>query len=258
MNQNHPVADLFPMLADDELRELAADIKTRGLLQPIVKDQQGRILDGRNRLAACKLAGVKPEFVTYSGDDADGYALAVNIQRRNLSKGQRAMIAAQAQRVTRNVSLRGTADVTGLSRERIRLGSVVLEFAPDLTDNVVSGVMPLDEAYRIAQERKREAESDTAKLASLRNAYPELADRVTEGELTLNGALAEMRERQAGRQRDIEQGRRMASSLVNDLMTAVNTIAIAHKQGERLVTSDMVNQCQDAVSLLASLIGVES
>lgn len=29
------------------------------------------------------------EFVTYDGDDPDGYALAVNIARRHLTKGQR-------------------------------------------------------------------------------------------------------------------------------------------------------------------------
>jgi ParB-like chromosome segregation protein Spo0J len=49
---------LFPMLADDELEELAADIK--GLLQRIVLDAEGRVLDGRNRLAACEIAGVEP------------------------------------------------------------------------------------------------------------------------------------------------------------------------------------------------------
>jgi ParB-like chromosome segregation protein Spo0J len=58
----HPVAALFPMLADDELGELAADIKERGLLQPIVLDAEGRVLDGRNRLAACKKVGVEPTF----------------------------------------------------------------------------------------------------------------------------------------------------------------------------------------------------
>jgi ParB-like chromosome segregation protein Spo0J len=52
----HPVAALFPMLADDELDELVADIKARGLLQPIVLDAEGRVLDGRNRLAACEIA----------------------------------------------------------------------------------------------------------------------------------------------------------------------------------------------------------
>jgi hypothetical protein len=31
---DHPVAALFPMLADNELEELAAEIKARGLLQP--------------------------------------------------------------------------------------------------------------------------------------------------------------------------------------------------------------------------------
>jgi hypothetical protein len=80
----HPAAALFPMLADDELDELVADIKTRGLLQPIVLDAEGCVLDGRNRLAACKKAGVKPDFTTYANGDPNGYALAVNINPGSL------------------------------------------------------------------------------------------------------------------------------------------------------------------------------
>jgi hypothetical protein len=63
----HPVAALFPMLADDELDELAASIKANGLLQPIVIDTEGAILDGRHRLKACQKADVKPRFETYKG-----------------------------------------------------------------------------------------------------------------------------------------------------------------------------------------------
>ncbi len=53
----HPVAELFPMLGADDLAELAADIAERGLLHPIVLDADGRLLDGRNRLAARQYLG---------------------------------------------------------------------------------------------------------------------------------------------------------------------------------------------------------
>jgi ParB-like chromosome segregation protein Spo0J len=39
----HPAADVFPMLDDDELEELAADIKRHGLQQPLVVGE----LEGR-------------------------------------------------------------------------------------------------------------------------------------------------------------------------------------------------------------------
>jgi ParB-like chromosome segregation protein Spo0J len=112
-NEIHPVADLFPMLAADELAELSADINERGLLQPVVLDVSGRVLDGRNRLAACALAGVEPEFVTYDGPDPDGYALAVNIARRHLTSGARAIIAAKAARLS-GKSTRESAAETNL------------------------------------------------------------------------------------------------------------------------------------------------
>lgn len=90
----HPVADLFPMLPDDELADLAADIKANGLQSPIVvKDKV--LIDGRNRLAACEMAGVEPEYVEMNGSDPVAFILSANLARRHMSKGQRAMAAAR-------------------------------------------------------------------------------------------------------------------------------------------------------------------
>lgn len=58
----HPLADIFPMMLDDELDDLAADIKANGQQYPIVLDSTGVLIDGRNRLEACRRAGVAPEF----------------------------------------------------------------------------------------------------------------------------------------------------------------------------------------------------
>ncbi|HCT81097.1 MAG TPA: plasmid replication/partition related protein [Micromonosporaceae bacterium] len=207
MNRNydvHPVAALFPMLAADELAELAADIKQRGLLHPVVLDGDGRILDGRNRMAACEMAGVEPEFITYEGDDPEGYALAVNIKRRNLTKGQQAMVAAKAGALFQS-SQRALEKSLRLSDSRIAYAATVLAHAPDLVDAVIAGAMGLDKAYETARERKTAADSVENQLVRLRAEDSELAAKVVEGELSLRGAFAELAERQrkhAEEQRD--------------------------------------------------------
>jgi hypothetical protein len=92
----HPVAALFPMLADDELEELAADIKANGLRFPIVRDKEGKtLIDGRNRLKACEIAGVKPAFRNLDGEDPVDFIISANLARRNLNKGQQAIVLAR-------------------------------------------------------------------------------------------------------------------------------------------------------------------
>jgi hypothetical protein len=65
----HPAAELFPLLGYAELADLAADIRANGLRLPIVT-YRGQILDGRNRLRACELAGIVPRFADSTGADA--------------------------------------------------------------------------------------------------------------------------------------------------------------------------------------------
>lgn len=63
--ESHPAANLFPMLPKEEMKELADDIKTHGLIHSIILFD-GKILDGRNRYVACGIAGVAPHFEKFS------------------------------------------------------------------------------------------------------------------------------------------------------------------------------------------------
>jgi hypothetical protein len=107
----HPAADVFPMLPDEELDELAADIKANELLEPVeywggpvqslVDDDDGEIgeiLDGRNRLEGCERAGEKPRFKAVYTDDPAAYVISKNIRRRHLTKQQQADLIVAAVR----------------------------------------------------------------------------------------------------------------------------------------------------------------
>jgi hypothetical protein len=91
----HPAADLFPMLDDDALTALSVDIKEHGQLEPIWMIE-GMILDGRNRLVACRRAGVEPRFAEWkqqANTSPVSTVISLNLHRRHLSASQRAAIA---------------------------------------------------------------------------------------------------------------------------------------------------------------------
>jgi ParB-like chromosome segregation protein Spo0J len=94
---HHEYARLFPMLSDEEVQELADDIAKNGLRIPIVIDADDKILDGRNRAAACAIAGVEPVYEPFIGSDEEKLAFVVscNIHRRHLTTSQRASVAAK-------------------------------------------------------------------------------------------------------------------------------------------------------------------
>jgi len=84
----HPAAEIFPILEGDELQRLADDIRTNGLRIPIII-LDGKVLDGRNRLAACRLAGVEPRFVEHDGSDPWRAVWSLNRERRHITDAVR-------------------------------------------------------------------------------------------------------------------------------------------------------------------------
>lgn len=94
----HDAANIFSMLGDNELQELADDIKLRGLQQDIILSESGLLVDGRNRIMACAMADASIRTRVEPGTDMDmvGLSMALNAKRRHLEIGQRAMAAARA------------------------------------------------------------------------------------------------------------------------------------------------------------------
>lgn len=88
----HPVADIFPMMAEDEFQRLKTDIEQNGQREPIVV-HMGRIIDGRNRYRACCELGIVPKYKEWTPvGSLESFVTSLNLHRRHLSSSQRAMI----------------------------------------------------------------------------------------------------------------------------------------------------------------------
>src|SRR5262245_9759394 len=106
----HPAADLFPMMPEAELKELAADIKAHGLHSRFayIEGEHGPVLlDGRNRLDALALLG--ETIHPYNGvifDKLEGhvdpyaYVISADIHRRHLTAEQKRVLIAKLLKAT--------------------------------------------------------------------------------------------------------------------------------------------------------------
>ena len=92
--ESHPIASLFPLMTEPELKALADDISLNGLKSKIVL-LDGMILDGRNRHAACGLIDREFKTVEFQGKDPVAFVWSMNFHRRHLDASQAAMAAAK-------------------------------------------------------------------------------------------------------------------------------------------------------------------
>jgi hypothetical protein len=168
----HPLAERFPMLTEDELRDMAASIAKHGQFVPCRMGPDGVGLDGRNRVAACALAGVEPRWEVYEDSDAVTFIVEINAERRHLSTGQRAMavaigLADAGKRINGRGGKReweyGSVPKDGRTGLRtwadaVARAGLVLDHAPELADAVLSGDLALDAAHKQADERRKARE----------------------------------------------------------------------------------------------------
>lgn len=163
----HPAAEHNPMLNEEGLDRLAADIKANGLRDPLTVTPDGQLLDGRNRHEACRRLGIEPETVVYEGDPW-AFVVSKNIERRHVSTGSRAatvalMLADQGKRkggrwqrdsVPNGIPESGnTGNKTWLNA--MTQAGVVLDWAPELLPEVINERVSLDAAYQAADKNKQ-------------------------------------------------------------------------------------------------------
>jgi len=212
----HPAAAVFPRLPDDELRELAEDIKANGLIHPIVLDTDGRIVDGINRDAACDMAGVEKQYITLPPEtDIVGYILSQNVRRRHMSKGQQAMAIAlmiETEEGRRDGQANRLSLDSKLSKGDVSKAVTIRRYAADLAPGVLANTESFDGAYTVAVARKREQDGererkerqvreDLIEIERIRRIAPDIADLVpqtlTVADAKLMLVQREQRERDA-------------------------------------------------------------
>ncbi|MCP5524926.1 MAG: ParB N-terminal domain-containing protein [Verrucomicrobiales bacterium] len=186
---HHPSADIFPMLGDTELTELAEDIRAHGLREPIVLSA-GAVLDGRNRLRACKLAGIEPQFRNYEGDQPTSYVISTNLKRRHLNASQRAAVAVDVLPLLEAEARKRQATSTGGS-------------TPQLV-----GLIPEAEKGRARDQAGRKLRVDGSYVSAakaIKEKAPEVFEQVRSGQKTITQAKRELKEQQREERRAVNQ-----------------------------------------------------
>ncbi len=189
----HDVASIFPMMGEDELENLAEDIKTNGLIDAIWT-YKGEIIDGRNRYLACQRVGETPRYQEWDGGSYEqlvAFVVALNLKRRHLTSSQRAMIATDieerlAEAAKERMSAGGkvttkqgkekipypvqdqgqardqAAEIAGTNPRYVQDAKKIKEEAPELVHEVESGKISIPGAMRKIKQQKREEKKKKA------------------------------------------------------------------------------------------------
>jgi ParB-like chromosome segregation protein Spo0J len=166
----HPAAELFPMMDQQSLERLKADISDNGQ-EKCITFFNGQLLDGRNRMKACEELGIEPmiEEIEDSGDgkfDPFRWVLSVNLHRRHLTESQRAMVAARLAKLRLGAnqhkeegvqictpSIEEAASLLSVGRTSVANAKKVIETcSEEIIEAVEQGELPVSFASRVAAE----------------------------------------------------------------------------------------------------------
>ena len=236
------------MMNGEEFDNLVSDIKKRGLLEPVWLTPAGVLLDGRNRARACEAAGVNIKTRIYTGGDPVGFVVSMNLTRRHLTTGQRAMLALEVEQLIAETNRAGRP---------VAVPFVIdgQEWFDELDDNdEVDGEQVIVADRRQLNSREGKSVEEAAKVTGTSGravsrakrvaaASPELAEKVKAGTLALNKAEAQARAIEASNRAESQQSTELA-----DIIARL-------KNGETIIVNmrDDIARALDAQGLLTRI-----
>lgn len=195
----HPFADAFPLIDGDEFDQLVMDIKKNGLREPIVLNHDRTVLvDGRNRYRACEAAGADPVFETlperYTEPLILDLIVSMNMARRQLNAGQRALMALEYERYYAAAQPKGRPIGDAPKQTTTPREKSVADLPPQ---NV--WVEPQARDERKSRERAAQVVGASGRAVQQAKAVvrdaPDLAAKVRAGEIALDAADRQRKQR---------------------------------------------------------------
>jgi ParB-like chromosome segregation protein Spo0J len=193
----HPVADIFPAMAEAEFNDLCESIRENGQREAIWLFDN-KIIDGRHRYKACEKINIEPRFAEYKGDESSllAFVMDINLHRRHLSASQRAMVASDIANMRRGeqevnasidafISQPEAAKMLNVSRISVQRAKKVQEFgSTELIDAVNKGEIAVSSAVVLADLPKPEQTAIVEERRSdLREMVKELREEKLGGEV---------------------------------------------------------------------------
>jgi hypothetical protein len=158
----HPAAEIFPLMGDDERRNLGEDIRKHGLTSPIAVTAKLELLDGRNRLDAMESVGIHFTIERNRGSclvDLTDSGLRVDDVRRLASSAHIVETDPYAFVISANIHRR---HLTAEQRREI-IGKLI-KATPEKPDRQIAETVKVSPTTVGAVRAEMEAKGDVSKL----------------------------------------------------------------------------------------------
>lgn len=174
--------NIWPEAKEEDFNELVEDIRQNGFDQGMpITIYQGEILDGWNRWRACQVLGINPPTVEFSQDDTAALAFTLRTnKRRNLSSGQKAALAVEADGIMELLKKE--------AEDRMMAG---VKVTPDPPQIFVEGSRSDKETATKVAEIFGTNRTYVNQAARLRSEAPEVFDKLKAGKTTMQEARKE-------------------------------------------------------------------